>query len=85
MNGGATDDQCPLTFIYSFYVRFTGSRAAHLRVSGHVSNVAIDASTESAREDQRILDPIWGSMGGKRDAIEIWRFEVSRIFEGENL
>lgn len=62
VNGGATDDQCPLTFIYSFYVRFTGSRAAHLRVSGHVSNVAIDASTESAREDQRILDPIWGSM-----------------------
>lgn len=39
-------------------MRFTGSRAAHLRVSGHVSNVAIDASIESAREDQRILGPI---------------------------
>lgn len=38
VNGGATNDQCPLTFIYRFYVRFTGrrSRAVSSRVSGHV-------------------------------------------------
>lgn len=56
VNGGATDDQCPLTFIYRFYVRFTGHRVVQsaprfwTRIRGHWCDHQI------ATQNQRVPD-----------------------------
>lgn len=59
VNGGATDDQCPLTFIYRFYVRFTGHRVVQsaprfwTRIRGHWCDHQI------ATQNQRVPDLVF--------------------------